>query len=197
MNAPAIEDPALINWAVRQAAAAIPYEVVDGRPVNPHRPTGRAGRGDLWHWGEQQAADAAVFAHRDGVRHLLMVERADGHGWALPGGCLDDGEDPLRAAVRELKEETGLALDGVSWRVLPVRYVPDPRATDEAWMVTWPAIADLGEVAELPAVAGADDAWRAEWVLADSYDALQADLMEVYGGRVFVAHREMLAELLG
>jgi hypothetical protein len=33
-------DPACIDWPSRQAAAAIPFEVVDGRPVNPCDLTG-------------------------------------------------------------------------------------------------------------------------------------------------------------
>ncbi|MEV7808951.1 hypothetical protein AB0O28_38970, partial [Microbispora sp. NPDC088329] len=89
----------------------------------------------------------------------------------------------------------GLALEGASWRLLPVRYVPDPRASDEAWMVTWPAVTDLGEVADLPAVKGADDARRAAWMRADNYPTLLLYLAE-HGGDVFPAHRAMLAELL-
>lgn len=191
-------DPTRIDWAPRRAAAAIPFAVIGGRPVSPGAPTGiRHGRGELGHWGEKQAADAIVFAYSAGARWLLMVERDDDHGWAIPGGCLDPGEDPLTAAIRELAEETGLTLDGASWQVLPVRVVPDPRATDEAWMVTTPAVADLGAVAELPSVDGADDARRAEWVRADSYAALAAHLKETYRGRVFAAHQPMLTDLLG
>lgn len=37
--------------------------------------------------------------------------RAHGGQWALPGGRLDPGESPVRAALRELAEEVGLALD--------------------------------------------------------------------------------------
>lgn len=192
-----ITDPAEIDWAPVQAAAAIWFEVRGGRPVNPCAPTGiERGRGELGHWGERQAADAIVTATTKAGRWVLMVERDDDHGWAIPGGCLDPGEDALTAAIRELAEETGLILEDVSWQVLPVRYVPDPRATDEAWMVTWPAVTDLGDVAELPAVAGADDARRAAWVRADTYTALVTYLADTYEGRVFAAHQAMLAELL-
>lgn len=37
--------------------------------------------------------------------------RAHGGQWALPGGRLDEGETPARAALRELSEEVGLELD--------------------------------------------------------------------------------------
>ncbi|MFC7650347.1 NUDIX domain-containing protein [Streptosporangium lutulentum] len=99
----------------------------------------------MGHWGEQVCADAVVTATDEAARRwLVMVERSDGHGWALPGGYVDSGEDPAQAAVRELKEETGLILTGLPWQVLPARYVPDPRASDEAWMVTVPSRLHLG-----------------------------------------------------
>ncbi|MET9064370.1 NUDIX domain-containing protein [Streptosporangium sandarakinum] len=143
------------------------------------------------------AADAIVTAtDDDGSRRLLMVERSDGHGWAVPGGYVEPGQDPAHAAVRELEEETGLTLGGVSWRVLPARYVPDPRASDEAWMVTVPSTVHLDPLPHggLPAVAGAE---RAAWVRVDTYTDLVAHLAAVYRGRVFAAHRAMLTELPG
>jgi ADP-ribose pyrophosphatase YjhB (NUDIX family) len=193
-------DPARIDWPARQAA--IPFEIRDGRPVNPHAPTGvRYGRNEFGHWGEGLAADAIVTATTDGgQRWLLMVERGDGHGWALPGGMVEPGEDRVDAAVRELIEETGLGLPaGAERYVMLPRYVPDPRASDEAWIVTTAVCADLGRYprpAALPAVAGADDARRAAWVRADTYSAVTAELAVRFAGTVFTAHEALLAEVL-
>lgn len=53
------------------------------------------------------AADAAV--RRDDSILLIQRKHPPMQGaWALPGGFVDQGEEPSQAAVRELFEETGL-----------------------------------------------------------------------------------------
>lgn len=42
---------------------------------------------------------------------LLIGRRSDSGRWNMPGGHIDEGETPKEAALRELREETGICLD--------------------------------------------------------------------------------------
>jgi ADP-ribose pyrophosphatase len=191
-------DPEKINWKRRKAQAEIAFQVVAGRPVNPCQRTGvRYGRNGLGLWGENLMADAIVTAVHRGVRYLLMVERGDGAGWALPGGSVEPGESGLQAALRELEEETGLAVPSRLPKADTPVYVPDPRASDEAWAVTLPVHIRLGHPDRLPAVTGGDDARRAQWVCAGSYEEMTQAPAAMCGGRVFQAHVALLQRVLG
>lgn len=56
-------------------------------------------------------AGSAVMMAVDDEKRILLVKQyrlpADKYLWELPAGKLDEGENPLQAARRELKEETG------------------------------------------------------------------------------------------
>lgn len=47
--------------------------------------------------------------------------KKDAGAWSIPKGELDEGEEPLRAAVRELTEETGFTVDGEFRALAPLR----------------------------------------------------------------------------
>lgn len=50
---------------------------------------------------------------------VLLLKSWLGPGnWILPGGGIHRGEKPLPAAVREVREETGLDLDPVSFKAM-------------------------------------------------------------------------------
>jgi ADP-ribose pyrophosphatase YjhB (NUDIX family) len=52
--------------------------------------------------------DAAIF---DEEQRLLLHKRSDDGKWSLPCGWVEVGESLAEAAVREVKEETGLAVE--------------------------------------------------------------------------------------
>jgi ADP-ribose pyrophosphatase len=193
-------DPTLVtDWEMRQSFALIPFDVVDGRPVNPVEPHRSAGRNGLDLWGENLIANTFVTAgDTDGSRWLLMIEHAHDPGcWALPGGAVNDGEMPFAAALREVEEQTALRLNPALCFARSPRYMPDPQCSREAWIVTTPVVAHLhiGD-GPLPTVIGWCTALRAAWLPADSYDALAENLATLHCGRIDPAHRAMLRDLL-
>jgi 8-oxo-dGTP diphosphatase len=77
---------------------------------------------------EMRVAAYAVVERR-GKLLLTHWRRGHLHGWTLPGGGLEPGEDPRDAVVREILEETGLEarvgkLLGVDSRVMVREEVP-------------------------------------------------------------------------
>jgi 8-oxo-dGTP pyrophosphatase MutT (NUDIX family) len=64
--------------------------------VKPRRPT------------EERSAGGVVVRSHDGIAHVLLI-RDPYRNWGLPKGHLEDGEDAAAAALREVREETGLS----------------------------------------------------------------------------------------
>ncbi len=57
-------------------------------------------------------ADIAVVNDKG---QLLILLRSDGEGWCMPCGWVDVGENPATAAVREMREETGLRVEALGY----------------------------------------------------------------------------------
>ncbi|MEV4641609.1 NUDIX domain-containing protein [Actinoplanes sp. NPDC049548] len=72
------------------------------------------GRRDYYHDPDAPAANSLVPGGSalvvDGDGRVLMQRRADSGNWALPGGTMDIGETLGECIVREVREETGLAI---------------------------------------------------------------------------------------
>lgn len=61
--------------------------------------------------GSRVGVGTGIVLRRDG--HVLLGKRLGAHGeglWALPGGKPDSGESPSDAIIRELAEETDIAI---------------------------------------------------------------------------------------
>ena len=54
----------------------------------------------------------AIIEGNDG-RVVLILRKNEPHGWALPGGFVDAGEELGKACMREAKEETGLDVEPI------------------------------------------------------------------------------------
>jgi len=54
------------------------------------------------------AAGGVVLDDAGGTRRVLIVHRPDHDDWSLPKGHVDPGEDLATAALREVREETGV-----------------------------------------------------------------------------------------
>jgi ADP-ribose pyrophosphatase YjhB (NUDIX family) len=96
---------------------------------------------------------------RDG--RILLARRANEPGrglWDLPGGFPDEGEEPVEALRREVREETGLELEHVS--LLGIWIEPD-YAGRSVFSVTYAATAPAGDAE------AADDVAELRWVAPD------------------------------
>lgn len=85
--------------------------------------------------------EIAVAVALRGVAVLLRPRAEAGSlagAWEFPGGKIEPGEDPLAAARREMREETGLT--GGSWEPLLVHEhdYPDRRVRLHAFLVRDP-----------------------------------------------------------
>jgi 8-oxo-dGTP diphosphatase len=107
----------------------------------------------------------------DGDR-ILLVERGreplKGY-WSLPGGIVETGELLEAAIRREVREETGLAIDPVALVEIYERLMPDESGRCEYHYV----LIDYLCHARGGTLAASDDAASAEWVDRDELAALR------------------------
>lgn len=78
-----------------------------------------------------------MLVNRDGKVFVgQRIDNPESDAWQMPQGGIDDGEDPADAALRELREETGLLADHVSIisrMEEPVRYDLPEELVGKIW----------------------------------------------------------------
>jgi len=77
-------------------------------------------RNQLVRWSSPTFSIAAIVLVRDDEGRRLMVRPAYREWWGLPGGLVDRGEEPAACAVRETREEVGVAVELVGEPVVVV-----------------------------------------------------------------------------
>lgn len=56
---------------------------------------------------KEESAGAIIYILKNNVPHYLLLHYPSGH-WEFAKGHIEEGENPEQAALREIKEETGL-----------------------------------------------------------------------------------------
>ena len=108
-------------------------------------------------------APTACALIRDDQGRILLARRAGDPGaglWDLLGGFLDEGEEPVEALRRELREETGLEIEPGEF----LGGIPDRYGEEGHWTVNlyWEARLGAGEPEP------ADDVAELAWFPADA-----------------------------
>ncbi len=131
------------------------------------------------------ATDATVLAQE----RVLLVERKGAlskGAWALPGGYVEPKETLLQAALRELREETGLVLE--AQRLRATQAFDYPGRSLRGRVISLGHFFDLGQTPP-PSVQGQDDASRAFW--------LPLAGLEQHQDRFFEDHYQQICWFLG
>jgi ADP-ribose pyrophosphatase YjhB (NUDIX family) len=182
--------PAAENTTATPAkpASSSPLAAAPSSPKDPSH-WGSA-KQPYWRPGKNPTVDNVITRDnpKTGQREVLLIQRAEmSHGkpvaeggkWALPGGFHDSDskkgeewkpgkETPAEAALRELKEETGLDAAELKDKMRHVGEYEgnsrDPRDNAEAWSSSNAFHLHLTPEMAQRAVAGTDDASDAKWI---------------------------------
>jgi bifunctional NMN adenylyltransferase/nudix hydrolase len=124
---------------------------------------------------------APIFSTVDAVvkagEYVLLVQRGGfpGRGlWAIPGGFLDQRERLIQGAIRELQEETNLAVlfSTLENALVDVKVFDHPDRSLRGRTVTHAHFFDL-KLERLPEIEAADDAAHAAWVPIEKLSSME------------------------
>ena len=125
-------------------------------------------------------ADCIVFACQNEKTQVLLIKRGSEpckDMWALPGGFMNIDESAEEAAIRELKEETGIDVKEVTQVGAYSKVERDPRER----VIT---IAFYTVIDNPVRAVGQDDAKQAEWFTLDNLPTLAFDHSEILSAAI-------------
>ncbi|WP_315548228.1 NUDIX hydrolase [Prevotella koreensis] len=125
-------------------------------------------------------ADCIVFACQNEKTQVLLIKRGSEpckDMWALPGGFMNINESAEEAAIRELKEETGIDVKEVTQVGAYSKVDRDPRER----VIT---IAFYTVINNPVKAVGQDDAKQAEWFTLDNIPTLAFDHSEILSAAI-------------
>lgn len=119
--------------------------------------------------------DSVVFCNANREFKVLLIKRKNDPyegKWALPGGFIDESEDLITAAKRELEEETGVAIETME----QVRAFGAPGRDPRGRTIS---IAFVSRIFCEENLKAGDDAAEASWISIDDLPELAFDHLEI------------------